>query len=129
MYGCLSSALPLHSWVNYLLHSNGFGCQPLGDPHGSSFRVVCSSSPPFQTSLCLPPPYRSHCPLPKGNAQSMPFYNIFCRMSRSSPTGLSKDVLPISILHNFFWVSHSIPMKITDLGLTSLSYSKIFSIG
>ena len=76
-----------------------------------------------------PPPYGSHCPLPKGNAQSMPFYNIFFRIARSTPTGLSNDVLPISMLHNFFWVSNSIPMKITGLGLTSVSHSTIFSIG
>ena len=80
-------------------------------------------------SNLFPSPYGSHCSLPKGNAQSIPFYNIYFRMARSTPTGLSNDVLPISMLRNFFWVSHSIPMKITDLGLTSLSHSAIFSIG
>ena len=123
LYGCPSSTVPLHSRVNYLLHSYGFGCQPLGDPHGSSFLETCSSSLPFQTSPC--PSYGSHCPLPKGNAQSMPFYNIFFCMARSTPTGLSNEVLPISMPS---WVRHSIPMKITDLGLTSLSHSTLFSI-
>ena len=75
----------------------------------------------------VPPPHPFkllpvlQCPLTKGNTQSMPFYNIFFRMPRSTPTVLLDDVLRISMLHNFFWVSHSIPMIITDLGLTSLS--------
>ena len=56
LYGCPSSTVPSHSWVNYLLHSYGFGCQPLRDPRGSSFRVACSS-PPFQT---FPDPRTGH---------------------------------------------------------------------
>ena len=126
LYGCPSSTVPSHSWVNYLSHSYGFGWQPLRDPHGSSFWVACSSFPPFQTS---PHPPKGHIS-PYLKVTHSPCYSkIFFHMARSIPTGLSNDVLPISMLHNFFWVSHSIPMKITDLGLTSLSHSTIFSIG
>ena len=96
---------------------------------GHTWVVLSGSMFLLSTLSNLPPPYGSHRPLPKGNAQSMPSYNIFFHMARSTPAGLSNDVLPISMLNNFFWVSHSIPMKIADLGLTSLSHSTIFSIG
>ena len=96
-------------------------------PSGSVFLLpTLSNLPPTLSNL---PPYGSHCPPPKGNPQSMPFYNIFFHMARSIPTGISSDLLTISMLHNFFWVSHPIPMKITNLGLTSLFHSTIFSIG
>ena len=41
----LCSTFARLGWVSYLSQFYGFRCQPLEDPHSSSFRVACFSSP------------------------------------------------------------------------------------
>ena len=43
-------------------------------------------------------------------------------MARSTPTGLSNDALSISMLHNFFWVSHNRPGAHISLPQYNIQY-------